>query len=173
MQLLPAYSTSPAPHTIQQSKLSQQAALGTFRLDRGVFNGWQDEGHSISQYFFSKNPKCWFFLFPYTNVFLCAKFGDVKPRIDEKQHPQIWTCFWARCRNKIPRGNCDFLSTKCFININLSSWSTDCAAENSKPRVMCQDQRGVQPSKNWENLDFSSHSARVLGFSSQSHTIWS
>ena len=67
-------------------------------------------------------------LFQYTNVFLCAKFGDLKPMINETQRPQIWTCFWARCRNKIPQGNCDFISTKCFINVNQSSWSTDCAA---------------------------------------------
>ena len=123
-------------------------------------------------------PKCWFILFHYTDVlncivFLCAKFGDLKPRIDEKRRPQIWTCFWARRRNKIPQGNCDFLSTKCFINVNRSSRSTDCAAENSKPRIMLRDQRGDQPSKNWENLDFSNDLARVLAFSSDFHTIWS
>ena len=103
--------------------------------------------NSISWYFLSQSPKCRFILFQYTNVFLCAKFGVLKRRIDEKRRPEIWTCFWARHRNKIAQGNCDFLSTKCFININWSSRSTECAAENSKPRVMLQDQRGEQPSK--------------------------
>ena len=84
--------------------------------------------NSISRYFLSPSSKCRFVLFQYTNVFLWAKFGDLKPTIDEKRRPQIWTCFWARCRNKIPQGN----------------------------------QRGDQPSKNWENLDFSSDSARFL-----------
>ena len=60
-------------------------------------------------------------LFQYTNVFHCAKFGDLKPTINEKRRPQIWTCSWARRRNKIPQGNYDFLSTKCFINVNWSS----------------------------------------------------
>ena len=87
--------------------------------------------------------------------------------------PQIWTCFWARRRNNIPQGNCNFLSTKCFINVNRSSGSTDCAAENSKPRVMLRDKRRDPPSKNWENLDFSIDSAWVLAFSSQHHTMWS
>ena len=40
-----------------------------------------------------------------------------------------------------------FLYTKCFINVNRSSWSTDCAAQNSKPRVLLRDQHGDQPSK--------------------------
>ena len=53
-------------------------------------------------------------------------------------------------RNKIPDGNCDFLSTKSFINTNQSSCSTDCVAED-----MLWDQRRDQPSKNWENPDFS------------------
>ena len=55
--------------------------------------------NSISRYFFrffSHNPKFRFILFQYTNVYLCAKCGDLKPMIDEKQCPQIWTCFWAR-----------------------------------------------------------------------------
>ena len=95
-------------------------------------------------------------------LYLCARFGDWKPTIYEKWRPQIRTCFWARCRNKIPHGNCDFLSTKCFINVNQSSCSTDCAAEDSKPRVMPRDQRGNQPSKNWENLHFLSNSAWVV-----------
>ena len=50
-------------------------------------------------------------------------------------------------RNNIPQGNCDFLSTKWLINVNRSSRSTDCAAENSKPRFMFRDQRGDQPCK--------------------------
>ena len=129
--------------------------------------------NSISRYFLSQSPKCRFILFQYTNVFLCAKFWWSKGKIDEKWRPQICTCFWARLRNNIPQGNCDFLSTKCFININLSLWSTHCAAENSKPRIMLRDQCGDQPSKTWENLDFSSDSARVLAFSSERHTIWS
>ena len=125
--------------------------------------------NSISRYFFSQNPKCQFILFQYTNVYLC---GDLKPIIDENWCPQILTCFWARRRNNIPQGYCNFLSTnlKCFINVNRSSWSTDCVAEDSKPQVMLRDQRGDQPSTNWENLDFSSDSARVLAFSSQRHT---
>ena len=127
--------------------------------------------NSNSRYFFSQTSKCRFILFQYTNVILCATFGDLKPRIDEKRRPQIWTCFWARRRNNIPPGNCDFLCTKCFINVNRWSWSTDCVVEDSKPRVMLRDQRGDQPSENWENLDFSSDSVRILAFSSQSHTM--
>ena len=34
---------------------------------------------SISWYFFSRNPKCRFILFQYTNVYFCAKFGELKP----------------------------------------------------------------------------------------------
>ena len=86
------------------------------------------------------------------------------------------TCFWAslsKRKNKIPQGNCDFILTKCFINVNRSSGSTNCAAENSKPRVMHRDQRGDQPIKNWENIDFSKDLARVLALSSQRHTMWS
>ena len=75
-------------------------------------------------------------------------------------------CFWARHRNKIQQGNSIFISTKCFINVNWSSWSTDCAAENSKPWVLLQDRRGVQTSKNWENLNFLRDSAWILVFSS-------
>ena len=48
---------------------------------------------SIFPYFFSQNPKCQFILFQYTSVYLCAKFGDQKPTIDKKLHPQIWACF--------------------------------------------------------------------------------
>ena len=86
--------------------------------------------NSISRYFFSQNPKCRFFCFicKYTNVHLCAKFGDLKLTINEKQGAQIWTCFWARCRNNIPQGSCNFLSKKCLINVNQSSQSADCAA---------------------------------------------
>ena len=124
-------------------------------------------------HFFSKNPKCQFILFQHTNVHLCAKFGDLKPTVDEKQRP--WTCFWARHtgRNKIQQGNCNFLSTKCFINVNQSSGSTECAVECLKPRVMLWDQRRDPPSKNWGNLNFSSDSALLLAFSSQQHTMWS
>ena len=50
------------------------------------------------------------------SVSLCAKFGDLKPTIDEKQRPQILACFWERCSNNIPQGYCDFLSTKYFKN---------------------------------------------------------
>ena len=90
--------------------------------------------------------------------------------VDEKRRPQIRDCFWARRRNKITHKNCDFISTKCFINVSWLSESTDCAAENSKSRVMLRDQRGDQPSNNWENLNFSSDSARILAFSCQRHT---
>ena len=89
--------------------------------------------NSSSQYFFFQNPKYQFILFDYTNAFLCAKFGGLKPTIDENRCPQNRNCFWARRRNKISQGNCDFISTKCFTNVNRSSGSTDCAAENSKP----------------------------------------
>ena len=81
--------------------------------------------------------------------------------IDEELRSWIWTCFWIASWYNIPQGNCNFLSTKCVINLNWSSWSTDCAAQNSKPRVMLYDWRGDQPSKNWENLDFWSYSART------------
>ena len=121
--------------------------------------------------FLLPKPKVSIILFQYTNAFLCAKFGDLKPTIDEKQRPQIWTsgCFWVRRRNKIPQGNCDFISTKCFMNVNRSSGSTECAAESSKPRVMLWDQHMDSPSKNWENLNFSSDSAGLLAFASQRH----
>ena len=52
--------------------------------------------NSISRYFLSQKQKCRFILFQYTNVFLCAKLGGLKPRINEKRRPQIWTCFWAK-----------------------------------------------------------------------------
>ena len=92
----------------------------------------------ISWYFSSQIPKRLFILFQYTNVYLCANFSDLKPTIDsdEKRRLQIWTCFWARSRSNIAQVNCYFLSAKCFIIDNQSSWSTDCAAENSKRRVM-------------------------------------
>ena len=123
--------------------------------------------------FLLPNPNCQFVLFQYTNVYLGAKFGNLKPTIDEKRRPQIWTCFWARHRRNIAQGNCNFLSTKCFINVNRSPQSTDCAAKNSIHRVMLRDQRGYWPSKIWENLDFSSDLARFLAFSSERHTVWS
>ena len=126
-----------------------------------------------SPYFVSQYPKCRIILFQYTNFHLCAKFGDLKPTIDEKRRPQIRTCFWARRRNKIPERNCNFLSTKCFKNVYWSLLSSDCVEKSSKPRVMLQDRRGDQPSKNRENLDFWSDSARVLAFSSQCHAMWS
>ena len=106
-------------------------------------NGW----NSISQYFFSQTEKCRFVLFQYSYVFLCAKFGDLKPTIDENQLLQIQTCFWARRRNKILQGNCDFISTKCFINVNRSSGSTDCAAENSKLELCIGTNVGTNQAK--------------------------
>ena len=51
--------------------------------------------NSISRYFFSQkgqNPKCEFILFQYTNVYLCARCGHLKPMIDENQCPQICAC---------------------------------------------------------------------------------
>ena len=51
--------------------------------------------NSISWYFFSQSPKCWFILFQYTNVHLLAKFGDLKPTFDSKLCSQIQTCFWG------------------------------------------------------------------------------
>ena len=56
--------------------------------------------NSISRYFFSQNPKCWIVLFQYTNVYLCAKFGDLKPTIDENQRPQIWTLFPSKVKKQ-------------------------------------------------------------------------
>ena len=116
--------------------------------------------NSIIRYFFSQISKCRYILF---HILMYSS-------VDEKRRPQIRACFWARRRNKITHGNCDFISTKCFINVSWLSESTDCAAENSKSRVMLRDQRGDQPSNNWENLSFSSDSARILAFSSQRHT---
>ena len=89
-----------------------------------------------------------------------------------KANPQIQTCFWARHRNKISEGNCDFLSTKCFINVYLSWWSlinrlccwkleTSSYAPGS---LDLHKESGDQLSKNWENLDFSWDSARILVF---------
>ena len=37
----------------------------------------------ISRYFFTQKPKCHLILFQCTNVYLCAKCGDLKPTIDE------------------------------------------------------------------------------------------
>ena len=102
--------------------------------------GW----NSISQYFFSQNPNQ-FILFQYANVYLCAKFGDLKPTIHTEWRPQIlhlFQCFCARHRINIPQGVCNFLLIKCFINVNWSSWSTDCTTENLKPQVMLRDMRG-------------------------------
>ena len=51
--------------------------------------------NSISRYFFSQKAKVSIILFQYTNVYLCAKFGDLMPTIDENRRPQIWTRFCA------------------------------------------------------------------------------
>ena len=64
--------------------------------------------NSISLYLFSQNPKYRFILFQYVTLHICAKFIDPQSTIDEKQCSQIWTCFWARRRNNIPQGNCNF-----------------------------------------------------------------
>ena len=111
----------------------------------------------------SQNQNGRFLLFQYTNVYLYAKFDDLKPTIDEKRRPHFWTCLWARLRNNIPQGNFDFISTKYFINVNRSSCSKDCATENPKPRDMLRDQPGDQPSKNWEIPGSISRAIR-LGF---------
>ena len=50
-----------------------------------------------------------------------------------------------------------------FPNVYRSSWSTDCAAENSRPRVVFWNQRGDQPSK-IPVEKFSISRATVLGF---------
>ena len=88
------------------------------------------------------------FLLPKPKVTFVQKFGGTKPMINknfEKWHHQIWTCFWARHRNTIPQENCNFLLTKYFKNVNWSSWSTECAAENLKPQIMLWGQHGDQP----------------------------
>ena len=49
-----------------------------------------------------KTQKGQFIMFQYTNVYPCAKFGDLKPTMDERRRPQIWACSWARRKNYIP-----------------------------------------------------------------------
>ena len=76
-----------------------------------------------------------FILFQYTNVHLFAKFGFLKPKINKTQRLEIQACsnlkgcFWAWHRNNIAQQNCDFLSTRCPMNVHKSLWSTDCVAE--------------------------------------------
>ena len=59
--------------------------------------------------------------------------------------------------NNISEGNCNFLSTKCFINVYRSSWSTDCAAENSKTRVMLRERH----CRRWEHQHVVAANARA------------
>ena len=94
----------------------------------------------------------------YTNVHLCAKFGDWKPTINEKLHVSE-----QGTETTFHKETVIFLSTKCFMNNNWS-W------QKLKPWVMLWDQGGDQPSKIWEKLDFSSNSAWFLR--SLVSTIW-
>ena len=120
-----------------------------------------------SLYFFFQNSKCLLILFEYTNVFLYAKFGDLKPTINKKWRPQIWTCLWARHRKKIPQGNCDFLLTKCFTNVNQSSGSTERAAESFHTVQRGMARRRMRAPK-WEHVcttgqyDVKDHHAQLL-----------
>ena len=126
--------------------------------------------NSISRYFFSQNPECRFILFQYTSVHLCTRFGDLKPTINERQRPQIWTFFCARHRNNImiAQGNCNFLSTGCFINVKLLidhhyQQSVLCKTRKRQNLELCSGTNvgvtGDQPIKIWEKLYFSSYSA--------------
>ena len=91
-----------------------------------------------------QNPKCRYILFQYTNVYLCAKFGDLNKANDRRKSTSSNLDLFL-CRNKIPKRNCNFILTKCFMCVNWSSWSTDCAAKSSKPQFMLWDHRGDQP----------------------------
>ena len=127
---------------------------------------------SISLYFFSHNPKCRFILFQYVTVHICAKFIDLQSTIDEKLCSLIWTCFWARRRNNIPQGNCNFFrpNYSCmFINhceqqiVGRKTWNLEFFFGTTWGQL----------GKIWEKPDFSSDLARILAFSSQRHTMWS
>ena len=55
---------------------------------------------AISQYLFSQKPKCCLILFQYTNVYLCAKLGDLKPTVDKKQRLQTWSYFLSKVQKQ-------------------------------------------------------------------------
>ena len=114
--------------------------------------------------------------FFYFSILMFTSVQSLVQRLSKANHRRKATSlnldlFLSKAQKQHSIRKLRFSSDQMFINVNRSSWSTDCAAENSKPRVMLRDQRGDQPSKNWENLDLSSDSARILAFSSQYHTM--
>ena len=68
----------PISQTLKWKNADKYQTISFFRMVNLHF-GW----NSISWHFFAKNPKCRFILFQDTNVYLCAKFGDLKPTINE------------------------------------------------------------------------------------------
>ena len=83
----------------------------------------------------------------YTNVYLCAKFGDLKPTIDEKRVLKFGPVSEQGAQTRFRK------ETAIFFRPNVSKMFIDhhdqqiVRQKNSKPRVMLRDQRGDQPSK--------------------------
>ena len=100
--------------------------------------------NSISRYFFSQNQKYRFVLFQYTNLILCAKFGDLKPRIDEKRRPQAQKQHSARkLRFSFRRTSTwsDFFGTSIDSKNLPHTWSLAKRARKRKAPRYDQDNR--------------------------------
>ena len=82
------------------------------------------------QIFLLPNPKCLFILFQYTNVHLCAKFGDLKPTIDKKWYLDL---FLSKEQKQHSERKVWFSFNPMFHKDNWSLQSTDCVVENLKP----------------------------------------
>ena len=110
-------STAELPTTLTNKPNTQvkNAIFVNFVLQYGELS-FPNGRNSISRYCFSQNPKCRFILFQYTNVYLCAKFGDLKPTIDEKRRPQIWACF---CHSEQGAETTFHKETAIFFRLNV------------------------------------------------------
>ena len=94
------------------------------------------------------------------SAYLCIPLCKVwwsKANNWRKATSSILTCFWAlsKVQKQDPQeklGNCDFISIKSFITVSWSSESTDCAAENSKPQVMLQNQVPTNVAVTWGTI---------------------
>ena len=98
---------------------------------------WKLELHF--QIFLLPKPKVCFSILMFI-VHLCAKFADSSLlALESNSKANNW---WTATSINSGKENCDFLSTKCLINVDWSLQSTDCAVENLKPQVMLLDWRG-------------------------------
>ena len=73
------------------------------------------------------------------SVYLCFPLCKVwwsKANYRRKAMSSNLNLFLSKAQKHHSTGNCDFLSSNSFINVVRSSWSTNCAAESSKPLVM-------------------------------------